>query len=141
MIDRAILYCLKNRQYIKILLALTTLLILFLTLLPASSMGNSKVFDYDKIGHFGIFFGWTLLYGLFMFTKKHTETKLLLIFLAGCFFGISIEIFQGILPIDRHMELNDALVDIGGSLLAIGIIFLIKKRYLSSEMEKQLEKI
>ncbi len=141
MIDRVILYCLKNRQYIKFLLILTTLIILLLTLLPASSMGNSKVFDYDKIGHFGIFFGWTLLYGLFMLSKKHTETKLLLIFLAGCFFGISIEIFQGILPIDRHMDMNDALVDICGSSLALAIIFWIKNRHLSSEMEQQLEKI
>lgn len=141
MIDRAILYCLKNRQYIKILLVLTTLIILLLTLLPASQMGRSKVFDYDKIGHFTIFFGWTLLYGLFMLTKKYTETRLILIFIAGCLFGISIEIFQGILPIDRHMDINDALVDILGSLMAIGIIFLIKRRYLTSEMERHLKKI
>lgn len=141
MIDKTILYCLKNRQYIKILLILTTLLILFLTLLPASQMSSSEVFNYDKAGHFIIFFVWTLLYGLFMFTRENTETKLLLIFLAGCFFGISIEIFQGILPIDRHMDLNDALVDIAGSLFAITLIFLVKRRYLTKEMEKQYEKI
>lgn len=141
MIDKTILYCLKNRQYIKILLILTTLLILFLTLLPASQMSSSEVFNYDKAGHFIIFFVWTLLYGLFMFTRENTETKLLLIFLAGCCFGISIEIFQGILPIDRHMDLNDALVDIAGSLFAITLIFLVKRRYLTKEMEKQYEKI
>lgn len=141
MIDRVILYCLRNRQYIKILLVLTTLIILLLTLLPAGQMGRSRVFDYDKFGHFTIFFGWTLLYGLFMFTKKHTETKLILIFIAGCFFGITIEVLQEILPIDRHMDIHDALVDMLGSLVAIGIIFLIKRRYLSSEMERHLEKI
>lgn len=141
MIDRAILYCLKNRQHIKILLALTTVVILLLTMLPPDRIGDSKVFNYDKLGHFIIFFGWTLLFGLFMFTKKQTEAKLLLIFLAGCIFGVSIEIFQGILPLGRTMDLNDALVDICGSIVAIGIIFLIKRRYLTAEMEKQLKKI
>lgn len=141
MIDKAVFYCLKHRQYIKILLILTTLIILFLTLLPSNQIGHPKIFDYDKIGHFIIFFGWTLLYGLFMFTKKNTETRLILIFLAGSSFGILIEVFQGILPIGRHMDINDALVDIGGSFLAISVIFLIKRRYLTSETAKKLKKI
>lgn len=141
MIESAILYCLKHRQFIKILLILTTLTTLFFTMLPPQQLGESRLYNYDKIGHFLIFFGWTLLYGLFMFTKKQTETKLVLIFLAGAFFGILIEILQEILPIGRTMDLRDALADISGSLVAIGILFLIKRRYLSNKVEKQLKKI
>ena len=141
MIDKTILYCLKNRQLLKFLLILATLTTLFFTMLPPGQLGNSQLYSYDKAGHFLIFFGWTLLYGLFMFSKKRTEIKFVLIFLAGSIFGVSIEIFQGILPIDRTMDLYDALVDIFGTAAAIGILFLIKRRYLSSEMETQLKKI
>lgn len=141
MIDRAILYCLNNRQFIKILLILATLTTLFFTMLPPAQLGESQLYSYDKLGHFLIFFGWTLLYGLFMFSKNQTETKFVLIFLAGSVFGVSVEIFQGILPIARTMDAYDALADICGSAVAIGILFLIKRRYLSSEMEKRFKKI
>lgn len=141
MIDRAILYCLKNRLFIKILLVLVTLVTLFFTMLPAGQLGESMLYNYDKIGHFLIFFGWTLLYGLFMFTQQETETKLVLIFFAGVFFGVSIELLQEVLPIGRTMDVWDALVDSCGSLVAIGILFWIKRRYLSSEVAQQLKKI
>lgn len=141
MIDRAILFCLKNRQFIKILLVLTTLIILVLTMLPQGELGGSNLFEYDKLGHFVVFFGWTLLFGLFMFTKKRTETKFILIFLAGCAFGVVIEVLQGVLPIDRSMDIVDAITDILASLFALLILFFIKRRYLSREMEKQLKNI
>lgn len=141
MIDRFILLCLQNRRIIKALLFITTITILLLTLIPADQIADNRLFTYDKLGHFLIFFGWTLLYGLFMFTKQRTETKFLLIFMAGCIFGVAIEIFQGILPIGRNMDLMDAISDILASFTAILLLFVIKRRYLSREMEKQLEKI
>lgn len=141
MIDRVILFCLKNRQVINILLVLTTLLILTLTMLPPDKLGESEVYDYDKLGHFLIFFGWTLLFGLYMFTKKKTETKFVLIFIGGCVFGVAIEIFQEILPIDRDMDIYDALTDILASFTAMLLLFLVKRRYVSQEMEKQLKKM
>lgn len=141
MIDRVILYCLKNRQLIRVLLILVTLITLFFTMLPPEKLGNSQFYSYDKLGHFLIFFGWTLLYGLFMFSKKRTEIKLMLILFAGSVFGVSVEIFQEILPVNRTMNVFDALADICGSTVAVGILFLIKRRYLSSKMEKHLKKI
>ncbi len=141
MIDKAILYALKNRQLLKFLLIIATLTTLYFTLTPPDQLGNSRLYSYDKAGHFLIFFGWTLLFGLFMFSKRRTEMKFLLIFLAGSIFGVSIEIFQGILPIGRTMDVYDALVDLCGTATATGILFLIKRRYLSSEMEAQLKKI
>jgi VanZ family protein len=141
MIDRAILYCLKNRQFIKILLIIATLVTLFFTMLPPERMGSSQLYSFDKLGHFLIFFGWTLLFGLFMFSKKRTEIKFILIFLIGSLFGISIEILQGILPIGRTMDMYDAVTDILGSFVAVVILFLIKRRYLSGEMEEELKKI
>ncbi|WP_234573233.1 VanZ family protein [Rhodohalobacter sp. 614A] len=141
MIDRVILFCLRNRQLLKILLVLTTFIILFLTMLPPDKLGESSVYEYDKLGHFLIFFGWTLLYGLFMFEKKRTETKFILIFIIGCIFGIVIEILQGVLPIGRTMDIMDALTDIIASFIAMILLFLIKRRYLSREMEEHLKKI
>lgn len=141
MIDRIILFCLKNRTLINILLILTTLTILLLTMLPPSKLGESTLFSYDKLGHFVIFFGWTLLYGISMFNKKRTEAKFILVFLAGCLFGVLIEVLQGILPIGRDMDLYDALTDFFASFVAILVLFLIKRRYLSREMEKHLKRI
>jgi len=141
MIDKAILFCLKNRNLIKSLLILATITTLIVTMLPPSKLGHSKLFMYDKLGHFLIFFAWTLLFGLFMFNKKRTETKFLLIFLSGSFFGIGIEILQELLPFGRTMDIRDAGLDILGSFIAIGILFFVKKRYLSQEMEDQLKKI
>lgn len=141
MIDRAILYCLKNRQLVKFLLVLATLTTLFFTMLPPEQLGDSRLYDYDKIGHFLIFFGWTLLFGLLVFTQKQTETKLILIFLAGSVFGVSIEVLQELLPIGRTMDVWDAFVDICGSTVAIVMLFWIKRRYLSIEVSKQLKKI
>lgn len=141
MIDRVILFCLKNKQVIKILFVITTLSILLLTMLPPDKLGESDVYNYDKLGHFLIFFGWTLLFGLFMFTKKKTETKFVLIFIVGCAFGVAIEIFQEILPIDRNMDIFDALTDILASFTAMILLFWVKRRYLSRKMEKQLTEI
>lgn len=141
MIDRLILFFLKNEQFIKILLFLTTLLIFLLTMLPPDKLGESSLYDYDKAGHFLIFFGWTLLYGLFMFSRKKTKTKVILIFLAGCLFGVAVEVLQEILPVNRNMDLYDALTDIVASFFAILVLFWIKRRYLSREMEKQLKNV
>ncbi len=110
-------------------------------MLPPDKLGESSVYEYDKLGHFLIFFGWTLLYGLFMFEKKRTETKFILIFIIGCIFGIVIEILQGVLPIGRTMDIMDALTDIIASFIAMILLFLIKRRYLSREMEEHLKKI
>ena len=141
MIDRIILFCLKNKLLINVLLVLTTFVILFFTMMPQNQLGESTLYDYDKLGHFLIFFSWTLLYGIFTFNRRRTETKLILVFFAGAAFGIGIEILQGILPIGRTMDIYDAYSDIFASLLAIVCLFWIKRLYLSSEMEKQLKKI
>jgi len=97
----------------------TTIGIIVLTLMPPENLGSSKLFQYDKLGHFFIFFIWTFLFALSVATFKNRKTPLFIIFLAGSFFGISIEILQHLTPFGRSANFIDAVADIAGSLAAV----------------------
>ncbi|HMB41521.1 MAG TPA: VanZ family protein [Balneolaceae bacterium] len=97
----------------------TTIGIIVLTLMPPENLGSSKLFQYDKLGHFFIFFIWTFLFALSVATFKNRKTPLFIIFLAGSFFGFSIEILQHLTPFGRSANFIDAVADIAGSLAAV----------------------
>ncbi|TVQ00534.1 MAG: hypothetical protein EA359_15620 [Balneolaceae bacterium] len=130
MIGKSIFFLVRNRSLITALLIFTTLAILVLTMLPSNKLGDSQLYEYDKLGHFGLFFVWTFIFGLFNFARKNFNSHLITIFLIGSLFGIMIEIMQGILPYGRSASVYDALADIAGSLTATIILFGIKRRYM-----------
>lgn len=106
----------------------TTIGILILTLMPPENLGSSKIFEYDKLGHFFIFFVWTFLFALSVATFKNRQTPLFFIFLAGSFFGIITEILQYLTPFGRSASFFDASVDILGSLLAVLLLRYLQYR-------------
>lgn len=110
---------------------LLTVVTLLLTLLPAKSLASTKLFDYDKLGHFALFFAWTLSFGLTAFFKQWNRfTHLSVVLAASLIFGLAIEILQRWAPIGRSFEWSDWVADALGSLVAILILFLLRKNEL-----------
>jgi VanZ family protein len=130
MIQSILQFFLRNRILIGFMLVASTAVIIFLTLFPSSKIGQSELYQYDKLGHFVLFFSWTFLYGLLMLSLKKVEANLILIFITGSLFGLFIEFMQGVLPFGRVPSLGDAIADIFGTLSATILLLLIKKRYL-----------
>jgi VanZ family protein len=112
-------WLIKQKALILISFIATTIGIIVLTLMPPENLGTSKLFQYDKLGHFFIFFIWTFLFALSVATFKNRQTPLFIIFLAGSFFGISIEILQHLTQFGRSANFIDAVADIAGSLAAV----------------------
>ncbi|MEM6523015.1 MAG: VanZ family protein [Bacteroidota bacterium] len=102
------------------------LLILGLTLTPGKSVPDLTIFDYDKLGHAGIFLvqSYLLITGLYIQSKAKSRTKYVLIgCLTAIFYGFSIEYAQNFIP-DRGMELHDAIANIIGALFGVGLFYL-----------------
>jgi len=119
MIEAYYSWLIKQKALIVTSFIATTIGIMALTLMPSESLESSKLFEYDKLGHFFIFFIWTFLFALSVATFKNRKTPLFFIFLAGSLFGISIEILQYLTPYGRSANFIDAAADIAGSLAAV----------------------
>ncbi|MEM7106659.1 MAG: VanZ family protein [Bacteroidota bacterium] len=102
------------------------LLILVLTLTPGKSVPDLTLFDYDKLGHAGIFLvqSYLLITGLYVQSKVKSQIKYVVIGCMGAiFYGFMIEYAQNFIP-DRGMEWYDALANIIGALLGVGLFYL-----------------
>lgn len=141
MIERLFILFVKNRIVISILLVIATGVILFFTLAPSEHLGESELYKYDKLGHFLLFFFWTMIFGLFMFSLKHNKASLLFIFIVGAGFGVAIEIVQGIMPFNRSPNVYDAIADIAGSLAATVLLYFVKKKVYFGKVEQFFKKI
>jgi VanZ family protein len=116
------------KKYSIYLFLLLTVVTLLLTLLPADKIATSNLFDYDKFGHFALFFGWTLSFGLTAFFKQWNRfTHLTVVLIASLVFGLAIEVLQRWAPLGRSFEWADWAADGLGSLTAILILFLLRK--------------
>ena len=101
-----------------------TLVTMYLTLVPSNFVGQSQIWNYDKLGHLVLFGSWTYTLGLYHNINISSKTNLWGIFGIGVLFGLMIEILQYILPFHRHADPVDLLFDTLGCLLAI---WLLKK--------------
>ncbi len=129
MIKTTIRFFVENRFVINLLLILTTAAILFFTMLPSESLGSSSLYQYDKVGHFMMFFTWTFLFGLYLISVRKYNVSLLAIFIAGTLFGILIEVAQELLPYGRNGNMYDALADALGSLTAVILLAIFRAKY------------
>ena len=102
---------------------LTTLLILFGTLMPYSDLPEYQVFNYDKVMHLGAFMAWTLATGITW--RAFQPKRVAILIIVPLLFGIAIEILQGILPTDRSPEWIDIIFDALGTFLGILIYLLL----------------
>lgn len=129
MTDRIIELFIRNKQIVYSLFFLITLAILLLTLMPPDNLGSNRIFQYDKLGHFMMFFCWTLAYGFFSFARKGAPgTNLVVIFIVASIFGITVEFLQKIMPYGRSAGIFDAAADILGSLSATLLLKIVKSK-------------
>lgn len=129
MIDRILTLFIENKQLSYALFFLCTLAILLLTLMPPDNLGSHSLFRYDKLGHFLMFFSWTLIYGFLSFARKGSKrTNLIAIFIIGSLFGVTIEFLQRVMPYGRSAGLYDAVADIIGCFSATALLKLLKIR-------------
>lgn len=135
MINRLIHFFEEHTYLLYLTLALLTVLTLGLTLLPSDQLSTHSLLHYDKLGHALMFGSWTFFLGLLLLVSGQRPLPLFAVFLAGSFFGISIEILQGVLPSDRNMDLYDVFADLTGSLLAILALKILLHRLYSFREE------
>lgn len=128
--DRVIRYIYQQtwiQKSIPYLILIWTLLIVYLTLFPSESIISSKLFSYDKLGHFGMFGGWTGLIGLYyLIYKRNYHAPLLIIMITGVLFGGFIELMQYLLPYDRHGNIYDIIANTLGCLTAYFILNFLR---------------
>lgn len=122
-------HLIRNKYFIYSFFALITLATLLLTLMPSDNVGSSDLFQYDKIGHFLLFYFWTISFGLLMMIKKPTSLNIFIVMIVGSVFGIAVEVIQFLMPFGRNMDIMDALADILGSIFAGLTLFFLNNRY------------
>lgn len=97
----------------------------FLCLIQANDIPKVKIpiLSLDKIVHAFFYFVFTSLWFLF-FLKKFNKTAplklLILVFILSVFYGIIIEILQGVLTLTRNADVFDVLANVTGALIAFG---------------------
>ncbi len=129
MTGRTISFLAKHKYVVYTLFLLFTIATLLLTLLPPGNFKNVELFRYDKLGHFMMFFGWTLLFGFSWMIKSEKKVRIWLIFLIGALFGIGTEVAQGLLPYDRTPSIYDVIADVIGSFFAVIVLAVLQSKY------------
>jgi len=102
--------------------------ILVLTLTPGKSVPDVSLFSYDKLGHAFVFFVHSAFVskGVFEITGRRLFS-IIVTLLISIAYGLSIEVAQYFIP-DRGMEWFDAVANILGSFLGIGLFYIINRK-------------
>jgi VanZ family protein len=74
----------------------------------------------DKVMHLGIFLLFSILWRLAGYSSWRVIG-------AGIIYGMLIEVWQGVMPLNRSFDLYDALADTVGTLIGIGLVWLMGK--------------
>lgn len=135
MIKPIVAFLVKREYFVYLLFLACTLITLLLTLLPPDNLQGPSLFEYDKVGHFLMFFGWTFMLGLSRIIRKKKPIRLWVVFLIGALFGIAIEITQGILPYERSSNFYDIFADLIGSFSAVLLL-----KYIQSNLSVVIKK-
>jgi hypothetical protein len=101
-----------------------TLLILLACSWPGKSIPDAPVVGFDKLVHAGLFGGFTVLW-LLIYPQKSVT-----VILAGIAYGVGIEFYQEIMPLDRTFDLFDIVADTIGVFLGFGFKAIVLDRYL-----------
>ncbi len=119
----------KTSPYAVVLVLFSTVLILAGTLTPSTKLWESRLWDYDKIGHAGLFFGWTWNVCLMLEVTLRQKVTIAKGVMAAILFGGIIEVLQAALPINRGADLIDWGADAFGGLAGawLFVFFIVRK--------------
>lgn len=93
-----------------------SLLILVLLSIPGTNVPSLSIWDYDKVGHAGMFFILVLFWMNAVAAKSLRAMSLIVI--CGVLLAPLSEVYQSVLPFGRQGDINDALADVAGVVLA-----------------------
>jgi VanZ family protein len=113
-----------------LLLALIFWIVFITTLSLVNLNGLSKISpkNGDKYVHFLFYFILTLLLILNLMSKVRLKHSMVISFVIAVFYGIIIEVLQGVFTENRRPELADAISNSLGSFAATIIVFINRKR-------------
>jgi len=106
-----------------------TFLLIILSIIPVPDLGlpKFKVFELDKLVHFIMYLFFAIIWGL---KTENFSQKKIKILIYSVLFGLSLEIFQHILPFGRYFDWGDFLANSIGVLFGVFILYYLKKKLL-----------
>ncbi|MBP6731112.1 MAG: VanZ family protein [Chitinophagales bacterium] len=95
--------------------------ILVLCLMPGRDLPSVSLFQFDKLGHFGIylilsvamFYGWVKQS---TYSALHQNTFLKIVLITSVY-GFAVEVMQGTLTADRQFDIFDAIANSSGAVV------------------------
>ncbi|MFE3866789.1 VanZ family protein [Flavobacterium sp. LS2P90] len=107
-----------------------TVVIAYFCLTPSSNLPSISILYLDKFVHASFHFVFTLFW--FLFLKKQINSTnaikpLGLSFVLSIFFGIGIELVQGLCTTTRRGDVVDVLANMTGAILAVCVILIFSK--------------
>jgi len=109
-------------RYAKLLALLWTLGILAACSIPGTSLPSVSLWEFDKVAHFALFFGFGAL-GLWAYPKRAGW-----VLLAGLAYAVGTEFYQGLLPWPRTPDPYDALANTIGLFAGVGTMYWLKQK-------------
>jgi VanZ family protein len=106
---------------------LWTGIVLTLCLVQSNSLPAVKIANLDKYIHAFFHFVFTSLWFLFFIShkqKKNILMPLLIAFMLSVFFGIVIEVLQGLYTTTRREDILDVAANVSGATLAVSTIVI-----------------
>ncbi len=107
---------------------LWAIFICYMCLVPSKTLPKVEINNIDKAVHFTFYFVLVVL--MYWGWKKQDafqglySNTFIKVFIIACFYGISIEVMQGVFTADRHFELLDEAANASGA--AAGGLFAVK---------------
>lgn len=122
-----------NKRILFCLALSWTGLVAFFCLIQADNipMMNIPILSLDKIAHAFFHFMFTSLWFLFFLKQfnKIAFLKLLIVaFVLSVFYGITIEVLQGVLTLTRNADVFDVLANVSGALIAFSMFTYFRRR-------------
>jgi len=136
MITQLIRLCLRYAKWIPAIFVFFTIVLITLTLIPGDLMVNKVPNGTDKLSHTVFFYTWTILFWLVVKILNPSKTlPLWIIFIIASCLGITIEMLQYLLPVDRGMELLDIIANTIGISIGLLTIWYLKQQNFSRYLD------
>lgn len=110
------------KRYAKPPALLWTLGILVACSIPGPSLPSVTLWEFDKVAHFALFFGFGAL-GLWAYPQRVGWVITL-----GLAYAIGTEFYQGLLPWPRTPDPYDALANSIGLVVGVGVMYWVNQK-------------
>lgn len=125
-----------NKKLVFILAITWTVIITYLSLATIdSSIGSAiKIPHKDKIVHFIFYFIFVFLWTISLSSSPYKSKVGIVILLIAIVYGILMEVFQGLLTIDRSPDQYDVIANSSGAIVG----WFVAKKYLQNKNQYKI---